>query len=126
MDKMNKKILIVEDHPDIRRLLTLSLRRQGYEILETNTGSSAVTLVATEKPDLVLLDLSLPDLSGLEIARTIKQNPETTQIPLVALSGYSEREIESEALEAGMAEYLLKPTETKRLVEVIEKLTPTV
>ena len=126
MDKMNKKILIVEDHPDIRRLLTLSLRRQGYEILETNTGSSAVTLVTTEKPDLVLLDLSLPDLSGLEIARTIKQNPETTQIPLVALSGYSEREIESKALEAGMAEYLLKPTETKRLVEVIEKLTPTV
>jgi CheY-like chemotaxis protein len=123
---MNKKILIVEDHPDIRRLLTLSLRRLGYEILETNTGSSAVTLVLSEKPDLVLLDVSLPDLSGLEIARTIKQNPQTTQIPLVALSGYSEREIESKALEAGMAEYLLKPTETKRLVEVIEKLTPPV
>ena len=123
---MNKKILIVEDHPDIRRLLTFILRRQGYEILETNTGSSAVTLVTTEKPDLVLLDLSLPDLSGLEIARTIKQNPETTQIPLVALSGYSEREIESKAFEAGMAEYLVKPTETKRLVEVIEKLTPPV
>ena len=123
---MNKKILIVEDHPDIRRLLTLSLRRLGYEILETNTGSSAVTLVLSEKPDLVLLDVSLPDLSGLEIARTIKQNPQTTQIPLVALSGYSEREIENKALEAGMAEYLLKPTETKRLVEVIEKLTPPV
>src|SRR3954471_21686508 len=119
---MNKKILVVEDHPDIRRLLTLSLRRQGYEIIETNTGSTAVTLVLSEKPDLVLLDVSLPDLSGLEIARTIKQNPQTTQIPLVALSGYSEREIESKALEAGMAEYLLKPTETKRLVEVIEKL----
>jgi two-component system, cell cycle response regulator DivK len=121
---MNKKILVVEDHPDIRRLLTLSLRRQGYEIIETNTGSTAVTLVLSEKPDLVLLDLSLPDLSGLELARTIKQNPQTTEIPLVALSGYTGSDIANQALEAGMAEYLVKPTETKRLVEVIEKLTP--
>jgi two-component system, cell cycle response regulator DivK len=121
---MNKKILVVEDHPDIRRLLTLSLRRQGYEIIETNTGSTAVTLVLSEKPDLVLLDLSLPDLSGLELARTIKQNPQTTEIPLVALSGYTGSDIANQALEAGMAEYLVKPTETKRLVEVIKKLTP--
>jgi|SRR4051812_16623012 CheY-like chemotaxis protein len=121
---MNKKILVVEDHPDIRRLLTLSLRSQGYETIETNTGSTAVTLVLSEKPDLVLLDLSLPDLSGLELARTIKQNPQTTEIPLVALSGYTGSDIANQALEAGMAEYLVKPTETKRLVEVIEKLTP--
>ena len=87
-----KKILIVEDNPDVRRVLNLSLRRLGYEILEANTGGSGITLTLSESPDLVLIDLSLPDVvSGLEIARAIKQNPRTAEIPLVALSGHSEQ-----------------------------------
>lgn len=121
---MNKKILIVEDHPDIRQVLTLTLRHQGYEVVEANTGCSAVALTLSEKPDLVLVDLSLPDVNGLDIARTIKRNPETAEIPLVALSGYSERNVAGKALEAGMSEYLLKPTDTEQIVKVIEKLTP--
>ena len=120
---MSKKILIVEDHPDVRRVLTLHLRRVGYEIVEADTGSSAIALTVSEIPDLVLVDLSLPDVSGLEIAKVIKQNPRTAEIPLVGLSGYSEREIAPRALEAGMAAYLTKPIETETLVKVIEKLT---
>jgi two-component system cell cycle response regulator DivK len=120
---VSKKILIVEDHPDVRRVLSLSLRHLGYEILETNNGASGIALTLSEIPDLVLVDLSLPDVSGLEIAKGIKQNPRTAEIPLIALSGHSEREIAPKALEAGMAAYLMKPIDTQKLVEVIEKLT---
>jgi two-component system, cell cycle response regulator DivK len=120
---MSKKILIVEDHPDVRRVLTLGLRHLGYEIVEANTGSSAIAQTVSESPDLVLVDLSLPDVSGIEIARVIKQNPRTAEIPLIALSGYSEREIAPKALEAGMAAYLTKPVETEQLAKIIEQVT---
>ena len=120
---MSKKIVLVEDHPAVRRVLTLSLRQRGYEIVEANTGGSGIALTAEENPDLVLLDLSLPDLSGLEIAKKIKQNPGTATIPLVGLSGCAERELEAKSLEAGMAAYLTKPADTQDLVNVIENLT---
>ena len=120
---MNKKIVIVEDHPAVRRVLTLSLQQRGYEILEANTGGSGIVLTADENPDLVLLDLSLPDFSGLEIAKRIKQNPGTAKIPLVGLSGCTERELAVKSLEVGMAAYLTKPADTQDLVNVIENLT---
>jgi two-component system, cell cycle response regulator DivK len=120
---LSKKILIVEDHPDVRRVLTVSLRHLGYEIVEANTGRSGIALTVSEIPDLVLVDLSLPDVSGLEIARAMKQNPRTAEIPLVALSGHTEREIASKALEAGIAAYLVKPIHTEDLVKVIERVT---
>ncbi len=120
---MSKKILIVEDHPGVRRVLTLSLCLLGYEILEAISGSSGIAQTVSGNPDLVLVDLSLPDVNGLEMAKAIKQNPPTAEIPLVALSGHTEREIAPKALEAGMATYLMKPIETEELVKVIEKLT---
>ena len=120
---MSKKILIVEDHPEVRRALKLSLRHRGYDILEASTGCSGVALAKSERPDLLLVDLSLPDLSGLEIATVIKNNPQTTHIPLIALSGCSERDMALQALRAGVAEYLMKPVDIQRLVEVIERLT---
>ena len=70
---MNKKILIVEDHPAVLRVLTLSLRQRGYDVLEANTGGLGLALTSSANPDLVLLDLSLPDLSGLEIAKKINK-----------------------------------------------------
>ena len=120
---MSKKILIVEDHPAVLRVLTVSLRQRGYDVLEANTGGSGLALTSSANPDLVLLDLSLPDLSGFEIAKKIKQNPETANIPLVALSGCSERELAVKTLESGMAAYLTKPAATQELVNVIENLT---
>jgi CheY-like chemotaxis protein len=110
---VSKKILIVEDNPDVLRVLTLSLGYLGYEIFEANTGNSGIALSLSEIPDLVLVDLSLPDVSGLEIAKAIKQNPRTAEIPLVALSGHSGGGIAAKALEAGMAAYLMKPIDTQ-------------
>jgi CheY-like chemotaxis protein len=70
---VSKKILIVQDHPDVRRVLTLNLRHLGYEIVGANTGSSGIAQTVSENPDLVLVDLSLPNVSGLEIAKVINK-----------------------------------------------------
>jgi two-component system, cell cycle response regulator DivK len=120
---VTKKILIVEDHPAVRRVLTLSLHHLGYEILQANTGAIGIALTVSDIPDLVLVDLCLPDMHGLEVAKALKQNPRTAEIPLIALSGLAEQDIEAQALEAGMAAYLVKPIDTQTLVELIEKLT---
>jgi two-component system cell cycle response regulator len=80
-------------------VLTLSLRHLGYEILEAKTGSSGIALTLSDIPDLILIDLFSTDVSGLEIAKALKQTPRSAEIPLVGLSGHSEREIASKALE---------------------------
>jgi CheY-like chemotaxis protein len=120
---VTKKILIIEDHADIRRVLTLTLRHFGYATVEATDGRSGIELTLRERPDLVLLDLSLPDVSGFEMAKTLKKNPRTAEIPLVGLSAYAEQDTALRALAAGMAEYLVKPADSQKLAAVIEKLT---
>ena len=76
-----------------------------------------------EHPDLVLMDLSLPDLHGFDTARRIKANPETAQVPIVAYTAWYQRDMRAKAQEAGITEYLIKPVPMEVLVEVIERLT---
>jgi CheY-like chemotaxis protein len=120
---MRKKILIIEDHPDMRELLALALRYKGYERLEAKDGYEGIAMALAEHPDLVLMDLILPGLNGLDTAKRIKANPETAQIPIVAYTACYGRDMMAKALEAGMTEYLLKPVPMEVLVEVIERLT---
>jgi CheY-like chemotaxis protein len=120
---MRKKILIIEGHPDTRELLALTLRDRGYEPLEAKDSDEGIAMALAEHPDLVLMDIILPGLNGLDTARRIKANPETAQIPIVAYTGWYGRDMKAKALEAGMTEYLLKPVSMEVLVEVIERLT---
>ena len=120
---MAKKILIVEDHQDTRELLARILRYRGYEPLEATGGYEGIAMSLAEHPDLVLMDLILPDLHGLDAAKQIKANAETAQIPIVAYTAWYQRDMRAKALEAGITEYLLKPVSTDVLVEVIERLT---
>jgi CheY-like chemotaxis protein len=120
---VTKKILIIEDHADIRRVLSLTLQHLGYHTVEAMNGRSGIELTLRERPDLVLLDLSLPDVSGIEMAKTLKKNPHTAEIPLVGLSAYAEQDTALRALAAGMAEYLVKPADSHKLAAVIERLT---
>jgi CheY-like chemotaxis protein len=119
---VTKKILIIEDHADIRRVLSMTLQHLGYETVEANNGRSGIDLTLRERPDLVLLDLSLPDVSGFEMAKTIKKDPRTAEIPVVGLSAYAEQDTASRALAAGMADYLVKPADSQKLAAVIKKL----
>ena len=83
---MAKTVLIVDDHEHLRHILASILRFSGYEILEAGTGTQAIEKAVSAKPNLILLDLDLPDITGIDAARVIKKNPTTANIPIVACS----------------------------------------
>jgi CheY-like chemotaxis protein len=119
---MPRKILLVDDNNDVRSFLVLTLKRTGeYEILEAATGQEAIEKAISAKPDLILLDMSLPDISGIGVTNAIKANPNTVQIPIVALSGLSLVGWKQQALKAGMADFLQKPVSLRVLMETIQK-----
>jgi CheY-like chemotaxis protein len=118
---MPERILIVEDNEHSRTFLGLILGSAGYEVLEAENGTQAIEKALTGSPDLILMDLGLPDMTGIDAARLIKANPTTSHIPIMAYSAWSAREWREEALGAGMVEYLQKPVETELIKAKIEK-----
>ena len=108
MSSMNEgpTILIVEDEPEIRRFLRISLVNHGYNLLETPKGEEGLTLLAEKKPDLVILDLGLPDLDGVTFTQRAR---EWTRVPIIVLSARSMEKDKIEALESGADDYVTKP-----------------
>ncbi len=103
------KILIAEDEPDIRELVLFMLRFAGYEVVAATNGEEAVRTASREIPDLILLDVRMPRMTGYEACRLMKANPALRDVPIVFLSAKGqEAEIQS-GLDAGAEEYLLKP-----------------
>jgi two-component system KDP operon response regulator KdpE len=99
-------VLIVDDEPAIRRLLRTSLQAQGYRTLEADTGARAVAHITAEKPDLVLLDLGLPDMDGLEVIRLVRA---ATAVPIVVVSSREDERGKVAALDLGADDYITKP-----------------
>ena len=120
--QMTKKILIVEDNIDLIHVLGLALELQGYEIIRTTDGKQALDMAASKLPDLILLDLSLPDMDGLEIVRQIRRNPKTCSTPILVTSGRNFLHDKEECLQSGCDDYMSKPFTPKELVARIEKL----
>ena len=111
------KILIAEDEPDIRDLVAFTLRFAGYEVVTCSNGEEAVELANKEVPDLILLDVRMPRLTGYDACKKIKDTPELKDIPVVFLSAKGqEAEIQS-GMEAGAEEYLLKPFAPDQLTD---------
>lgn len=100
------RVLVVDDERAIRRFLRTSLTAHGYTVLEANSGREALAAVIADRPDLIILDLGLPDLSGIEVTRQLR---EWTQIPIVVLSVREEEATKVEALDVGADDYLTKP-----------------
>jgi two-component system KDP operon response regulator KdpE len=100
------RILVIEDEAPIRRFLRVSLAGQGYSLLEAETGQKAIHLAASQPPDLVILDLGLPDLDGLEVIRQIR---EWSSVPILVLSARGRENDKVSALDAGADDYLTKP-----------------
>jgi len=105
----NNMILIVEDNQHLRQILATIVRFYGYAISETTTGAQAIKKAVFAKPNLILLDLGLPDMRGIEAGRAIRKNPATAHIPIIGCSASLRHEDREEALQAGMVDYLLKP-----------------
>jgi CheY-like chemotaxis protein len=109
MKESMAKILIAEDEPDIRELVAFMLRFAGYEVMASSNGEEAVQSATRERPDLILMDVRMPKMTGYEACRIMKASPDLRDVPVVFLSAKGqESEIQS-GLEAGAEEYLLKP-----------------
>jgi two-component system, cell cycle response regulator DivK len=116
------KILYVEDNEDNIYVLETRLRRQGHAVLIARDGAAGVQLAATERPDVILMDLSLPVLDGWEATRQIKAAPATRHIPVIALTANAMAGDREKALAAGCDDFDTKPIELQRLLEKITAL----
>jgi len=115
-----KRILIVDDEPDITELIAYNLKKEGYETIITLTGDEVLPVIEKEKPHLVLLDLMLPGMDGLEICRLLKKNPTTERIPIIMVTAKGETTDRIVGLELGADDYLTKPFHVKELVARIK------
>ena len=110
------KILIVEDEPDIRKLVHYNLVQERYKVLEAEDGEHALKIVQRDKPNLVILDLMLPGLSGLEVCRLLRERPDTAKLPILMLTAKAGEADRVVGLEMGADDYLAKPFSPRELV----------
>ena len=116
------KILLVEDNEMNRDMLSRRLVRGGYDVIIAEDGERGVAMATSDKPDLILMDMSLPVIDGWEATRRIKATPELRKIPIIALTAHAMATDRDKALEAGCDDYDTKPIELKRLLGKIETL----
>lgn len=116
------KILVVEDNEINRDMMVRRLQRRGYTIVIAVDGQQGVALTRSEKPDLVLMDMSLPILDGWEATRQIKEDQTIKQIPVVGLTAHAMVGDRDKALQAGCNDYATKPVEFEKLIELINRL----
>ncbi len=119
---LRKKILIVEDNPDLVDVLRLQVNELGYESIVAMNGREAVDMAADQMPDLIMLDIMLPDMNGLEAARLIRKNPDTQSIPILAVTARVLPKVKEQCLENGCDDYISKPFLHNELLPRIEKL----
>ncbi len=119
---MKPRILIAEDEPDMLRLITTTLRTAGFEVLETGDGPGAIAEAQRKSPDLLVLDLMLPGMDGLEVCRTLKSGSQTAKIPVVMLTARAEEIDRIVGLELGADDYVTKPFSPRELVLRIKNI----
>ena len=118
-----KKILLVEDNAVNRRLAGFLLRSQGYEVIEAESASVAFEMIEKHRPALIVMDIQLPGMDGLEATRNLKQQPATADIPVIAVTSYAMKGDREKALAAGCAGYVTKPIDkTIFLQEIAARL----
>ena len=115
-------ILLVEDTEDNRFMMRRLLEMSGYRVIEALNGAEAVKMTKLEMPALVLMDLSLPVIDGLEATRLIRKSPELEKIPIVAVSAHEKADFQADALQAGCNAYLTKPIDFSELEKLIAQL----
>jgi len=116
------KILIAEDEPDIRDLVAFTLRFAGYEVIAASNGEEAVQIASREFPDLILMDVRMPRMTGYDACRAMKASPELKDIPVVFLSAKGQEAEIQTGLDAGAEEYLLKPFAPDQLTDRVRAI----
>jgi CheY-like chemotaxis protein len=118
------KILYVEDNDDNAYMLKNRLSRAGFTVIVATDGAQGIAMASSEQPDLILMDVTLPDIDGEEATRRIKADPATKQIPVIALTANAMAGDKEKALAAGCDDFDTKPVEMSRLLEKIKALKP--
>ncbi len=119
---MKKKILIVDDNPDLIFIVQLQLKVQGYETILAANGRQAVDIATAQLPDLIVMDIMMPQMNGLQAARLIRENPKTRSIPILASTAKISYVDTEECLESGFNDHIAKPFTATQLASRIEKL----
>jgi DNA-binding response OmpR family regulator len=115
-----KSVIIVEDEPETADMFAEMMRLNGYQVRKSSGGRMAMSMIAHEKPDAVLLDVMIPDISGLEVLRFMKRDPNLTDVPVIIISARSQYTDIQEGLEAGARLYLTKPVAYPELISAIK------
>jgi CheY-like chemotaxis protein len=113
-------ILVAEDNRDSREMLRTLLTMKGYEVCEAADGAAAVEVAVRTVPDLIFVDLQIPKLNGLEVARKLRSHPKLAKTPIVILSGHDPGRYRQAAMEAGCNDYLVKPIDFDRLEKLLK------
>lgn len=120
MTEKKPRILIAEDFEENRIALSLILSHAGFDVIEAEDGRQAIEAIRREKPDLVLMDVTLPVIDGLQATREIRGDEEFARLPIIIISAHDSEEIRRQASEAGGAAYISKPVEVEELKKLIE------
>ncbi len=116
------RILIVEDEESLLKLESILFASKGYNVTGVMDGKAALKEIETNRPDLVVLDIMIPEIDGFEVCRQIKENPETSHIPVVMLTAKKNSQDVARGTEVGANAYLTKPFKSAKVIEVIENL----
>ncbi len=116
-----KRVLVVEDNKINSYMITFLLKEHGYTVIEARDGETGVHLAVKEKPDLIIMDIQLPDINGLEVTRRIRASATDANTPIIALTSYAMAGDEEKALEAGCTGYIEKPIKPGTFIDQINK-----
>ncbi|MFC2091548.1 PleD family two-component system response regulator [Elusimicrobiota bacterium] len=119
---MNRKILIADDDSDILKFIQINLEKNEYDVVTASDGYEVIDKLASEKPDLILLDINMPKMTGLEILSSIKENPVTRDIPVIMVTAESEGTVFEQAVERQADGYIVKPFKIDYLLDKIRHL----
>ncbi|MFC2033572.1 response regulator [Chloroflexota bacterium] len=119
---MAKKILVVEDNPTNMKLLLAALRPQGYDLIQATDGEEALKTAISKSPELIIMDVQLPKMNGMEVTGKLREMPEFSDVPIIAVTAYAMKVDKEKALESGCNAYLSKPINIQELRNVVAEM----
>jgi len=122
MNDRKKRILFIEDEPDQILMIALRLKKNGYEVISSMDGEEGLKMAAKEKPDLILVDVVMPGIDGLEVCRRLRKDPATKRIPIISTTAAGMDDVECQCVAAGADECVRKPYDSPDLLAKIKRL----
>ena len=117
---MKRRILLIEDNEQNRYLATYILEHKGYQVLHAPDGATGIDIAAAEQPDMILLDIQLPNMNGYQVAKALRQNPRVPPVPIIAVTSYAMVGDREKAIESGCTGYIEKPINPDTFIQEVE------